>query len=92
MPRLGHRIIDGLALVLVGTGLAAIVAGYQSNLPAPPVQVAELASSWADPLTTGSITPAITPTAAPTRPPQKSETPGHPTTPSPRVWIDPPSR
>lgn len=88
MRRLGHRIIDGLALVLVGTGLAAIVAGYQSNLPAPAVQVAELASSWADPLTTGSITP----TAAPTRPPRKSETPGHPTTSSPRVWIDPPSR
>ncbi len=92
MPRLGHRIIDGLALVLVGTGLAAIVAGYQSNLPAPPLQVAELASSWADPLTTGSITRATKADAAPIRPTRKSEAPAHPAVPGPRVWIDPPSR
>jgi hypothetical protein len=54
-------IVDGLAFLLVSISLAAVVVGYERNLPdpaAPPSRVAESAPIWADPDTTGSIAPA----------------------------------
>ena len=66
MPRLGYMIVDGLALVLVAVGLAAVVVGYERNLPDPAKQPAaqieqsaERASDWMDPVTTGSIAPRV---------------------------------
>ena len=88
-------IVDGLALVLVGAGLTAIVVGYERNLPEPIVHVAGHASDWADPVTTGSITPAVNEGATVTASFQSgwatedhilSEGAGT------RVWIDPPRR
>ncbi|MCJ2056231.1 hypothetical protein MKL09_06675 [Methylobacterium sp. J-048] len=88
-------IVDGLALVLVGAGLTAVVVGYERNLPEPAVQVAEHASDWADPMTTGSITPRIETAsagAASTRPSWTAEETHGSSTPGMRVWIDPPRR
>ncbi|KZB97918.1 hypothetical protein AU375_05885 [Methylobacterium radiotolerans] len=61
MPRLGSMIVDGLAFLLVAIALAAVVAGYERNLPDPsaaPALVAAGAPAWTDPETTGSIAPA----------------------------------
>ncbi|MEH3062328.1 MAG: hypothetical protein PGN33_05945 [Methylobacterium radiotolerans] len=66
MPRLGSMIVDGLAFVLVAIALAAVVAGYERNLPDPsasPALVAAGAPVWTDPETTGSIAPAAGPVA-----------------------------
>jgi 1-acyl-sn-glycerol-3-phosphate acyltransferase len=88
-------IVDGLALVLVGAGLTAIVVGYERNLPEPIVHVAGHASEWADPVTTGSITPAVndgTAITASLHADWTREDPGLSTMAGRRVWIDPPRR
>ncbi|MEE7503103.1 hypothetical protein MMR14E_06890 [Methylobacterium mesophilicum] len=57
-------IVDGLAFLLMAIALAAVVAGYERNLPDPsasPAPVAANAPAWADPETTGSIAPAADP-------------------------------
>jgi hypothetical protein len=88
-------IVDGLALVLVGAGLTAIVVGYERNLPEPIVHVAGHASDWADPVTTGSITPAVNEGATLTASFQSgwaAEEFGPSAGAGTRVWIDPPRR
>lgn len=97
MPRLGYMIVDGLALVLVAVGLAAVVVGYERNLPDPAKQPAaqieqsaERASDWMDPVTTGSIAPRVGDTAtgeaeAEAAPPSRAAA-------GSRVWMDPPGR
>ncbi|SFM37763.1 hypothetical protein [Methylobacterium pseudosasicola] len=95
MPRLGQIIADGLALVLVGAGLTAIVVGYERNLPEPVPQVAEYVSDWADPVTTGSITPRneeASAGAASPRPNWTIDDMTRPSGPGARVWTDPPRR
>ena len=85
-------VVDGLALVLVGAGLTAVVLGYERNLPKPVADVAGLASDWADPATTGSIAPRIedasTP-AASARPSWKVGAMSQSWAPGTRVWTDP---
>ncbi|XYD11111.1 hypothetical protein R1A27_12120 [Methylobacterium sp. NMS12] len=59
-------IVDGLAFLFVAIALAAVVAGYERNLPDPsasPGLVAAGAPAWTDPETTGSITPVAGPVA-----------------------------
>ncbi|WCS23406.1 hypothetical protein LOK46_19800 [Methylobacterium sp. NMS14P] len=59
-------IVDGLAFLFVAIALAAVVAGYERNLPDPsasPALVAAGAPAWTDPETTGSITPVAGPVA-----------------------------
>ncbi|KNY22759.1 hypothetical protein [Methylobacterium sp. ARG-1] len=88
-------IVDGLALVLVGAGLTAIVVGYERNLPEPIVHVAGHASDWADPVTTGSITPAVNEGATMTASLQSgwaTEDRGSSVGAGTRMWIDPPRR
>lgn len=97
MPRLGYMIVDGLAFVLVGIGLVAVVVGYERNLPVPVEQLAaatELASTWADPETTGSIAPKnkrATTKAAPGRE-AKAEESSQSSTSVSKAWVDPPRR
>ena len=88
-------IVDGLALVLVGAGLTAVVVGYERNLPEPVAQVTESASDWADPITTGAIAPRIAETSigsASPRPNWILEDVSRSSTPGTRVWTDPPAR
>ncbi|MCJ2096919.1 hypothetical protein MKK67_31065 [Methylobacterium sp. J-072] len=95
MPRLGRIIADGLALVLVGAGLTAIVVGYERNLPEPLPQVAGYVSDWADPMTTGSITPRVEEASAgavSTRPNWTIEDVTRSSALGTRVWTDPPRR
>lgn len=87
-------IVDGLALVLVAVGLAAVVVGYERNLPDPAAQIeqsAERASDWMDPVTTGSIAPRVGGAAtgegaAEAKPASRAAAAES------RVWMDPPGR
>lgn len=57
MAGLRDALIDGLALVLVGGGLAGAAISYAHGIPDPPVTVARSLQDWEDPVTTGSIAP-----------------------------------
>lgn len=95
MPRLAQMILDGLAFVLIGAGLTAIGVEYGRNLPDPVAHVADRATAWADPTTTGALAPrterASSPAASP-RPRWIVEAANHPAMPGTRAWIDPPRR
>ncbi|MGH1587032.1 hypothetical protein ACRBEV_00155 [Methylobacterium phyllosphaerae] len=96
MPRLGSMIVDGLAFVLVGIALTAVVVGYARNLPDPiasRAQSAEGAPTWGDPVTTGSIAPARPGTVthwAEVRPWLMTSDAGRPR--HAAAWVDPPRR
>lgn len=90
-------IVDGLALVLVAVGLAAVVVGYERNLPDPAAQTvaqieqnAEGTSDWMDPVTTGSIAPRVG-DAATSEAEAEAEPASRAAAGSP-VWMDPPGR
>ena len=97
MPRLSYMIVDGLAFVLVGIGLTAVVVGYERNLPdlvERPLAFAEIASTWIDPETTGSITlkdKGATTRTVPARE-AKVEEVSQSSKGGSRVWVDPPRR
>jgi hypothetical protein len=98
MPRLGSIIVDGLAFLLVGIALTAVVVGYERNLPdagGPVARSASIASDWADPDTTGSIAPGGGRGAAGSADagldiPADAASPQ--ALPAPGAWIDPPRR
>jgi hypothetical protein len=69
-------LIDGLALMLVGGGLATAAVSYARSIPDPAVRVARSLPAWEDPVTTGSIGPRVE-EADPARP---------------DPWTDPPPR
>lgn len=73
--------VNGLALLLVGGGLAAAALSYARNIPDPAAPAARGLSDWEGPVTTGSIAPraededepAVDPWIDP--PPHAAETP-----------------
>lgn len=91
-------IVDGLAFLLVAIALAAVVTGYERNLPDPsasPEVVAGHAPLWTDPETTGSIAPAAPGSAtrwadAQPRPPRTDA--NRPVSPLSGAWVSPPRR
>lgn len=70
-------LIDGLALMLVGGGLATAAVSYVSSIPDPAVRVARGLADWEDPVTTGSIAPRARDGAEEA---------------APDLWVDPPPR
>lgn len=95
MARVSHLIVDGLAFVLAGIGLAAAVMGQAPKLPAStmPSQLAVGAS--VEPVQTGSIAPKGKGTAA-SKTADRIEARVGAATPSSkgagRIWVDPPHR
>lgn len=77
MAGLRDALIDGLALVLVGGGLAGAAISYAHGIPDTPVTVARGLQDWEDPVTTGSIGP-------------RAE--DRPEALAPDPWTDPPAR
>ena len=92
MPRLGHMIIDGLALMMAGVCLISVVLSYERNLPGSGPQLLQVSGAdenWLDPITTGSITPKAKAPATPHAEPRIEEA-TQSTIAGDRVWVDPP--
>lgn len=92
MPRLGHMIINGLALMMAGVCLSSVVLSYERNLPGPGPQLLQVSGTdedWLDPITTGSITPKAKAPATHHAAPRIEEA-IQSTIADGRVWVDPP--